>query len=142
MEYRLKRTAAFVIDIILSLLVGAILIGACVFAYAILFDHQMNINLTQNAHIISSITFTLGFIVNNFYALRKHQASLGKNILGLKVRGTDNVAILLLRTLVPVLLSYNSVWLAIPITINYLLGYSPSKKCIHDYLLNTTVSDA
>ena len=141
MQFKFKRAIALVIDIFLSLITGLVFLGLLVFMISLL-DGGLNINLTKYSSLIGALVFFVGYVLINIYFLGKYQASYGKKLMGLKVVGTSSVIVLLFRTLVPVIASYITIWLAICTCINYLVGFSPRNKCGHDYLLKTEVVNA
>ncbi|MGH1461111.1 MAG: RDD family protein [Neptuniibacter sp.] len=141
MQFKFKRALALIIDIFLSLIAGLIFLGLLIFLASLL-GGGLNINLTKHSSLIGALAFFIGYVSLNTYFLGKYQASCGKKLMGLKVVGTNNIIVLLLRTLVPVIASYITIWLAVFTCVNYLVGFGSCNKCGHDHLFKTEVVNA
>ncbi|WP_293265715.1 RDD family protein [Neptunomonas sp.] len=141
MLFRFKRLVALLIDIVIALVVGGLLLGVVVLVLVVV-DAGININLTKYASLIGAVAFLFGYILVNYHFLRNYQASVGKKLLGLKISGATAVPVLMLRTLIPVLISYVAIWLTVVSFVNYVIGFGPAKKCGHDYLFKTEVVNA
>ena len=141
MARRWKRLLAFVVDVFLSIIVGlSLLFGAAMVMGGL--DVSVNINLTQNADIIGFLGFSIGYLVINTYPLFASSRSIGKKALRIKISGSTNGFLLLLRCIGPLALSYYSTTLAILTFALYLPILFPVNRSVYDYIFNTTVTNA
>ena len=141
MAPRWKRLLAFVVDVFLSIIVGSILLFTAVTVMGAL-DVSVNINLTQNTEIIGCLAFSVGYLVINTYLLFSSSRSIGKKALRIKISGSTNGFLLLLRCIGPLVLSYYSTTLAILTFALYLPILFPVNRSVYDYIFNTKVTNA
>ena len=139
--FKIKRAFAFGVDIALALLLGFIILASLFYCLGML-GISFNINLTKYSHLIGAMAYSIGYVLLNTRSLYKHDASLGKRIVGLKVLGASSLSAKLARTLIPILGLYLNMWLACIALISFLLGLGPKNLAGHDYLFRTQVVNA